>query len=174
MKYIYVLYTTLIFFNFADGAKGITRRQRQRSSHTFAQMMGSTDNQQTAVKIFSEVVKRGCHACIQKLILLGADQNAHDEMGMAPLHVAAEHGNCAAIATLLNAGARKDLRNTQGHTALQVAARKGHRTIVKMLLPATAHYDTQSDEDALYIAAARGDASAVKALFARQGCCSNC
>lgn len=61
--------------------------------------------------------------------------NEFDMAGLAPLHVAASHGNETCIRMLLEAGGQCDMRSRPaGHTPLFIAAYRGHQDCVRTLL----------------------------------------
>ena len=60
------------------------------------------------------------HALVEQCIRLGADVNARDALGWAPLHAAAKAGSVGAVNALLSAGADVSARNPLGSTALEV------------------------------------------------------
>jgi len=60
------------------------------------------------------------------LLDAGADPNAIEHGGFAPLHQAAEPGDVPLIELLLARGARPDVRDDQGRTALDLATAGAH------------------------------------------------
>ena len=58
-----------------------------------------------------------------ELLLQGADINAHNTHGDAPLHYAAAKGQTEAVKFLVRHGARMSERGAHGMTALHVAAK---------------------------------------------------
>jgi ankyrin repeat protein len=82
------------------------------------------------------------HAClalhsspeiVQVLLDGGADVNATQAGGYAPLHQAAASGSEAVVDLLLRAGANPALRCDQGKTAADYAAERGFATLANML-----------------------------------------
>ena len=77
----------------------------------------------------------------------GADPNARDENGDAPLHWAAASGHMSVVVALLAAGAKPDSRNEYGGAPLHWAAAAGHTSVVVALLAAGAKPDVRNKED---------------------------
>src|SRR5260370_34782687 len=72
---------------------------------------------------------------VDLLIEKGADVNARDRAGSAPLDEAAVRGYREIAESLLSHGARLDQENPEtGATPLNEAANKGHRQVVALLL----------------------------------------
>lgn len=72
------------------------------------------------------------------LLEAGADPNARQQGGYAPLHEAALNGKLALIALLLAHGADPALRNDQGVTPLDLARERGATEALALLEAATA------------------------------------
>lgn len=96
---------------------------------------------------------------IEAALARGANANAGDVDGVAPLHVAAERGHQAAVRRLLAAGANPSARTTMGATALHLAAREMKCGVVRLLLDYGAPVDARDSfgYSALHDAATRGD-----------------
>ena len=77
-------------------------------------------------------------AVVQILVAQGADVNARDGIGNAPLHDATEHASPVAVQILLKAGADVNARNRSDVTPLHKAARHGSPEVVQALLDAGA------------------------------------
>ena len=87
---------------------------------------------------------------VEKLLNAGANPNATNSYGYAPLHVAAFAGQTAIVEALLNAGAdpnvvpaeasdsKNTLKRCAGMTPLHFAAHGGHAEIIDALLAAGA------------------------------------
>ena len=87
---------------------------------------------------------------VEKLLNAGANPNATNSFGYAPLHVAVSAGQTAIVEALLNAGANPDvvpsesseagatLKHCAGMTPLHFAAHGGHAEIIDALLAAGA------------------------------------
>jgi hypothetical protein len=60
---------------------------------------------------------------VEALLDAGADPNAIDKSGVAPLHRAVRTRSAAAVAALLDGGADPELTNKRGSTPLQLATR---------------------------------------------------
>src|SRR5204863_981576 len=97
-------------------------------------------------------------AVIRLLVKAGADPNALDMSGVAPLHRAVRTRCASAVRALLENGAHPRLRNRSGSTALHLAvqntgrggsgsrdAREQQRQIIRLLLD---HGARPSDKDA--------------------------
>ncbi len=69
------------------------------------------------------------------LLEAGADPDARQEGGFAPLHEAAYNGNVELIHLLLRHGARVDPRNDAGATPRDLALEQGHEEAARLLLP---------------------------------------
>src|SRR6185503_551080 len=82
----------------------------------------------------SSYVWREQRDAVAKLLERGADVNAQDNDGDAPLHGAAQSGNVEIIDLLLARGAKVDLKNKQGGTPLMWAAVFGHEDAARRLL----------------------------------------
>jgi ankyrin len=67
------------------------------------------------------------------LIDAGANVNAADDLGVAPLSLASTNGNAAMAAALLKAGADPNAARVSGETPIMTAARTGSAEIVKLL-----------------------------------------
>lgn len=73
---------------------------------------------------------------VRTLLGIGADVNARDLRGRAPLHEAAERGDAPGIATLVAAGADVNARDAMGNTPLHAARLNRNRriSVVRQLL----------------------------------------
>lgn len=83
------------------------------------------------------------------LMALGADVDAVDSKGQAPIHLAVQNDSgapLAVVASLVNNGANVDAPDDCGRTALHLAAEKGTADVVDALLRVGAKPDCQ-DED---------------------------
>ena len=96
---------------------------------------------------------RGEIELVEKLLNAGANPNATNSYGYAPLHVAAFAGQTVIVESLLNAGANpnvvpseasdsgKTLKYCAGMTPMHFAAHAGHAEIVDALIAAGAEVD---------------------------------
>ena len=96
--------------------------------------------------------------------------DSKDDMGYAPLHVAALNDTHELVSMLCRKGANVDIRNTRvgdDKTALHLAARAGHAIIVKTLLEHGTSVDIvdKYGKSPLHIAAREGHAIIVKTLL---------
>jgi ankyrin repeat protein len=71
---------------------------------------------------------------VRRLLELGADANAQDNHGDAPLHGAAQSGSVEVIDILVDKGADPNLKNHQGGTPLMWAVVFGHEDAARRLL----------------------------------------
>ena len=75
----------------------------------------------------------------KRLLQLGAEANAYDEVRETPLFRAVNLGYPACAEVLLAAGADPDFANRRGETPLHRAAQRGKRRLVPLLLAAGAN-----------------------------------
>jgi ankyrin repeat protein len=122
----------------------------------------STDLLQTAVR-------NGNAQEVERLLASGADPNATDPRGNAPLLQAAWTGNAAIIGSLLNHGADVNRRNSEtASSPLLYAVLSGREAVVRLLLDRGARVDFRYRENQtiLHIAAASGNVPILEALLA--------
>lgn len=74
----------------------------------------------------------GCKKLVKKLIYYGANVNAKNRLGITPLMLATERGDCCIIRMLLEAGADIDAQNIFGKTALNLANEENHKMIDRL------------------------------------------
>ena len=86
------------------------------------------------VTALSKYVWREQKYAVEKLLERGADVNAQDNDGDAPLHGAAQSGNVEILDLLLDKGADPNLKNKQGGTPLMWAAVFGHEDAARRLI----------------------------------------
>lgn len=91
------------------------------------------------VTTLSKYVWRERKEAVQKLLALGADANAQDNDGDAPLHGAAQSGNVEIMDLLLAKGGDPNLKNKQGGTPLMWAVVFGHEDAARRLIEAGAN-----------------------------------
>ena len=102
------------------------------------------------------------------LIRAGADVEATNRSGVAPLALACLNGNAAMIETLLDAGADPNATQPGGETALMTASRTGRVAAVQVLLDRGANPNAQESskgQTALMWAAAENNAAVLRALI---------
>ena len=106
-------------------------------------------------------------ATAQLLIAAGADVNAANRYGVAPLPLAATNANAALVSALLDAGADPNVAIEGGETVLMTAARTGSIEAVRALLAAGAdpHATERRGQTALMWAAAEGHNDIVHTLI---------
>lgn len=105
---------------------------------------------------------------VERLLKSGADANAKNESGLAPLAEAAAVNNTAIIQALLNAGANANAIHHDGQTALMVIARSTNVDAAKLLLAKGANpnlAETQKLQTALMWATAQNQGPMVKLLL---------
>lgn len=96
------------------------------------------------------------HEGVARLLLeeAGADPDARDDLGMAPLHHAAKEGHEVIARLLLEAGADRDAQSESGRTPLHLAALFGREAVAQLLLDAGADKDTRDNNGATPLALA--------------------
>jgi ankyrin repeat protein len=109
---------------------------------------------------------RGLVDALDLLLRARASVGARDAVGRTALHHAAIGGNVAAALELLAAGAPVDGPDDSGATALAAGVAGGHAEIQDALLEAGASPARLVAEQALLLAARRGETGDVKALLA--------
>ena len=83
-------------------------------------------------------IRAGLAGAVGEMLRKGADPDALDDLGHAPLHWAALDGDTSVMAVILAAGASVDARTGDGYTALHIAASAGHLEACRRLLEAGA------------------------------------
>jgi ankyrin repeat protein len=81
-----------------------------------------------------EAAKNGDLIKVQTLLEKGANPKAKDNIGLTPLHYAADLGYVEIVELLLERGADPKAKDNIGLTPLHIAALWGHVKIVKLLL----------------------------------------
>ena len=95
---------------------------------------------------FIESIKKDDPITVKALIDAGADVNAKDKLGEAPLHIAAVRGYNEITSLLIAEGADVNTRNQHGLTPLHAAAWSGHKETVALLIAKGANINAK-DED---------------------------
>ena len=105
---------------------------------------------------------------VDLLIGAGADANAADDLGVAPLWTTAERGNVAIAQKLLDAGADPNVPLLSGETSVMTAARAGKVELVTLLLAKGADPNASATrgQTALMWAAAQRHPGVVEVLLA--------
>ena len=86
-----------------------------------------------------KALEAGSSMSVLRLLLdHGADVNAQDRAGIAPLHLAAGRGMAKGGRLLMERGAKLDIRNRKGRTPLHEATSAGRVDTVRLLLAAGA------------------------------------
>jgi ankyrin repeat protein len=114
-----------------------------------------------------EAAYRDDSVVAKQLIDDGADVNAKNRYGVAPLSLACQNGNADLVEILLKAGADPNTELPGGETVLLTAARTGRVEPVKALLAKGARVDTteRKGQNALMWAAAEGHTDVVELLI---------
>ena len=118
---------------------------------------------------FIDAIHNGDLNEVKDLLTKGADPDAKDCKGHAPLLLAAYHGNEEVTGALLAAGADPNITCPFGGTALMWAAGAGHKAVVETLLKVpniNVNAVTSFNGTALMAAARGGDNEVVELLLA--------
>jgi ankyrin repeat protein len=83
--------------------------------------------------LLHRAVFRGNLRDVKDLLDLGADVDAHGDLGHTPLHYAAMQGRPDLVEILLAAGAKHAALNEWGHTPATTAELAGHEEVVRLL-----------------------------------------
>jgi ankyrin repeat protein len=113
-------------------------------------------------------VERDDIEAARRLVRAGADVNAINRYGVAPISLACARGNGEIVELLLEAGADPNTALPEGETCLMSAAGTGNLRAVKALLVRGADVNAKEEwrgQTALMWAAAEGHASVVDALI---------
>jgi len=113
-------------------------------------------------------VQRADTDTVRALIRDGANVNAKNRYGIAPLQIAAIAGNAAIVEQLLQSGADPNTATPEGETALMAAARTGDPSSVRMLVTRGADVNAREGwkgQTALMWAAAENNVAAMKVLL---------
>jgi len=106
-------------------------------------------------------------ARLRRLLEAGAELEARDARGEAPLHVAARRRRAEAVALLLDAGAEVDARSAHGKTAFAHAVRRGFGDVLAVLRARGAD-ETLTAADVLAVAVVEGRLDEARAILATQ------
>ena len=83
---------------------------------------------------FNGAIKRDDFLIVEALIAAGADVNAKNKFGEAPLHMAAVRGYQEIASLLIAQGANVNAKDERGLTPLHAAAWSGHKETVALLI----------------------------------------
>ncbi|XP_076064348.1 ada2a-containing complex component 3 isoform X2 [Oratosquilla oratoria] len=108
---------------------------------------------------------------VRRLMAIGAPFSSEGQLGMSPLHIAAQNGHLQTCEMFLRAGITKDAKNKVGKTPLHLASMEGHTDIVALLLSEGSAVNTQDllKMTALHWACDRGHTAIVKTLLQYAG-----
>ena len=93
-----------------------------------------------------EAARKGDARRVRELLDKGANVNARDEYGLAPLHVAAFNGQLDVARLLIDRGADVNAIDELGETPLHWAAFNGHVDVARLLLERGADASVRDDE----------------------------
>ncbi len=105
---------------------------------------------------------------VELLLAAGADAQAVNRYGVAPIALACVNGNAPIVKLLLDAGIDPNTTLVEGETSLMTAARTGALDVVQLLLDYGADVnvaDTWRGQTALMWAAAEGHAQVIPAML---------
>ena len=121
-----------------------------------------------AQRPLAELIENGRRDAALELIEAGADVNAAQGDGTAPLHWAVYQLDADLVRALLDRGANANTQNRYGASPLSEAVKAANPALVEMLLEAGADADTpnQDGETALMLAARTGSLEVAKKLIA--------
>ena len=111
---------------------------------------GFQDNKPFVYKTIHEAAKNGDLADVKNHLARGADVNAKDKDGCAPLHLAASSGHKDVAEVLIAKGADVNAKEIFGATPLLYAADHGHMDVVELLITKGANVNA---EDAMGLTA---------------------
>lgn len=125
--------------------KASTKKDDEIKNAVFAQdayeesIKAATPVQKSAVStaVHAAVLAQSV-AQIEKLVKSGANLNAKDKNGNAPIHLAAASSSAKVMKALIKAGANMNLQNKDGATALHIAVAQGKVDVVRALIQARA------------------------------------
>jgi ankyrin repeat protein len=116
-----------------------------------------------------EAAKRNNLPEVSRLLSVGADVNAKDNLGVTPLHWASENGHVQVVIELLGHGANIEAKENAGWTPLHLASMRGHVQVVVELLEHGADIEANDNEDGtpLHYACYNSTATVVNELLSR-------
>ncbi len=95
---------------------------------------GAAETKSPSENLLSYLLSGGAEVKkIRDLIEEGADVNAKDDLGIAPLHAALHYKHLDAAELLLQHGANVRSANIEGNTPLELAMMMDHKEIVELL-----------------------------------------
>lgn len=96
------------------------------------------EDEATTADALTMSAMQGDEEGVAALLAMGADADAKDQIGVAPLHWGAFCGHGGVTRRLLAAGAEVHVRDQEGRTPLHVAAYESHSEVIAQLLKAGA------------------------------------
>jgi ankyrin repeat protein len=103
-----------------------------------------------------DAAEQGDMAAMEKLVARGADVNAMEEHGNAPLHCAATEGSVAAMKWLVEEGANVLAKDKDGDTVLNCAVLNGHMAATQWLVAHGADINAVTGMDSLHFTVRHG------------------
>jgi ankyrin repeat protein len=92
-----------------------------------------------------EAVRFSVRPWIRRLVATGADINAQDEHGFAPIHIACSRGSTAILIDLIHLDADINIVDYAGNTPLHIACRFGASECVEALISNGADFNVVND-----------------------------
>ena len=105
---------------------------------------------------------------VEILVACGAQLNAHDREGCAPIHDACRYGDVSIVSALLQWGSGiEEVTGSTSQTPLHIASYHGHVAVVVLLLQMGAKVNTTDScrKTPLHLASRTGHLSVARALL---------